>query len=101
MAICDVCGLPEELCVCEAIAREAQKIKVYTTKRKFGKLMTVIEGIEERDIDLKELLRKLKTACACGGTYKDKRIELQGDHKARVKEMLMKIGFSSDLIELR
>ena len=101
MAICDVCGLPEELCVCEAIAREAQKIKVYTTKRRFGKLMTVIEGMDERDIDLKDLLRKLKTACACGGTYKDEKIELQGDHKARVKKMLMKVGFSSDLIELR
>lgn len=101
MAICDVCGLPEELCVCEAIAREAQKIRIYTTKRKFGKLMTVIEGMDERDIDLKDLLKKLKTACACGGTYKDRKIELQGDHKVKVKNMLMKIGFSSDLIELR
>ncbi len=101
MAICDVCGLPEELCVCEAIAREAQKIRIYTTKRKFGKLMTVVEGMDERDIDLKDLLKKLKTACACGGTYKDRKIELQGDHKVKVKNMLMKIGFSSDLIELR
>ncbi|MFQ6135813.1 MAG: stress response translation initiation inhibitor YciH [Candidatus Hydrothermarchaeales archaeon] len=99
MAICDVCGLPEELCVCEDIAREAQKIKVSTVKRKFGKTMTVVEGIDEKDIDLRELVKRLKTECACGGTYKDRRIELQGDHREKVKEILQKIGFPSDLVE--
>lgn len=101
MAVCEVCGLPKELCVCEDIAREAQKIKVYTTRRKFGKLMTVVEGIDDRSIDLKELVKILKTECACGGTFKDKRIELQGDHKEKVKDMLLRIGFSHDLIEVK
>ena len=34
--ICDVCGLPEELCVCEEIAREVQSLKVFTVRRRFG-----------------------------------------------------------------
>lgn len=101
MDVCEVCGLPKELCVCEDIAREAQRIKVYTTKRKFGKLMTVVEGIDDRDIDLKELVKKLKSECACGGTYKNKQIELQGDHKNKVKDMLLRFGFSSELIDIR
>jgi translation initiation factor 1 len=101
MAVCDVCGLPTELCVCEDIAREAQKIEVYTTKRKFGKLMTVVEGIDSKNIDLKDLVKDLKTRCACGGTAKEDRIELQGDHKRQVKEMLLKKGFTEDLIEVR
>jgi translation initiation factor 1 len=101
MAVCEVCGLPKELCVCEDIAREVQKIKVYTTKRKFGKLMTVVEGIDGKSIDLKELVKTLKTKCACGGTLKDKRIELQGDQKKRVRDMLLRIGFSQELIELQ
>ncbi len=101
MAVCEVCGLPEELCVCEDIAREVQKIKVYTTKRKFGKLMTVVEGIDGKSIDLKELVKTLKTECACGGTLKDKRIELQGDQKRKVRDMLLRIGFSQELIELQ
>jgi translation initiation factor 1 len=100
MEVCEVCGLPKELCVCEEIAREAQKIKVYTTKRTFGKLMTVIEGINERDIDLKDLVKTLKTECACGGTFKDGRIELQGDHKEKVRKMLLRIGFSNNLIQV-
>lgn len=101
MGVCEVCGLPKELCVCEDIAREVQKIKVYTAKRKFGKLMTVVEGIDDRNIDLKELVKTLKTECACGGTFKDNRVELQGDHKEKVRSMLMRIGFSEDLIEVR
>lgn len=101
MAVCEVCGLPDELCVCEDIARETQKIKVYTTKRRFGKLMTVIEGINDKDIDLKELVKKFKTECACGGTTKDGRIELQGDHAEKARTMLMAAGFSPELINVR
>ena len=86
--ICDVCGLPEELCVCEEIAREVQTVKVFTVRRRFGKLMTIIEGIDEHDIDIKELT-------------KNGQIELQGDHKVRVKEVLSDMGFSSDTIEIR
>ena len=69
--ICDVCGLPEELCVCEEIAREVQAVKVFTVRRRFGKLMTIIEGIDEHDIDIKELTKTLKAKCACGGTAKN------------------------------
>jgi translation initiation factor 1 len=101
MDVCDICGLPKELCVCEDIARESQKIRVYTARRKFGKLMTVVEGIDSKNINLKDLVKTLKTECACGGTFKEKRIELQGDHKKKVKNMLMKIGFSEDLIEIK
>jgi translation initiation factor 1 len=100
MAVCDVCGLPEELCVCEEIAREVQKIKVYSVRRKFGKMMTVIEGIDSKNIALKELVKGLKTDCACGGTYKDGRIELQGAHTNKVKDALIKLGFSEESIQL-
>ena len=56
MKICEICGLPEDLCVCEEIAREVQKVKVYTVRRRFGKLMTIVEGIDEHDIDIRELV---------------------------------------------
>jgi translation initiation factor 1 len=94
MAVCDVCGLPEELCVCEEIAREVQKIKVYSVR------LTVIEGIDSKNIALKELVKGLKTDCACGGTYKDGRIELQGAHTNKVKDALIKLGFSEESIQL-
>ena len=99
--ICPRCGLPKELCVCEEIAKEEQKIKIYVTKRRFGKLMTIIEGFDTSVIDLKELAKKLKDICACGGTVKKDSIELQGDHRRKVEQALIKMGFSKNTIEVR
>jgi len=99
--ICPKCGLPKELCVCEAIAKESQIIKVYIIKKKFGKKYTVIEGIDSKEIDMKDLTKKLKTKFACGGTAKEGKIELQGDHKQRVKENLVQMGFSQETIDIR
>lgn len=99
--ICPVCGLPKELCVCEEIAMEEQQIRIYTTRRRFGKLMTILEGIDRKDIDLKDLCTQLKTKCACGGTVKGGRIELQGDQKRRALNILVKIGFSEDMIDMK
>ena len=101
MKICEICGLPKDLCVCEEIAREVQKVKVYAVRRRFGKLMTIVEGIDEHDIDIRELTKVLKSKCACGGTSKKGQIELQGDQKRKVKEVLAGMGFSSDTIEIK
>ena len=92
--ICNVCGLPTELCVCEEIAREQQEINIYTVSRRYGKLVTIVEGIDSSDIDLEDLGKKLKAACASGGTVKEDRIELQGNHKRRVKKVLNEMGFN-------
>jgi translation initiation factor 1 len=80
--------------MCEQIAKEQQKIRILTDTRRYGKLVTVVEGIDSTDIDMDDLARKLKTKCAAGGTHKDGRIELQGDHKKKVKEVLEELGFS-------
>ena len=98
---CSTCGLPKELCVCETIAKESQKIQVGLIKKKFGKKNTVIKGINEHEVNLKELAKKLKSHFACGGTAKDGIIELQGDHLKMIKSELVKLGFSPDTIETR
>ena len=86
--------MPEELCMCEQIAKEQQKIRILTDTRRYGKIVTVVEGIDATDIDMDDLARKLKTRCAAGGTAKEGRIELQGEHKRKVKEVLQELGFS-------
>ena len=99
--VCPKCGLVKELCVCEAIAKESQKIRVYLEKKKFNKVYTIIEGLDEKEINFKDLAKKLKSEFACGGTAKQGKIELQGDHKNKAKDALIKAGFPPDAIEAR
>jgi translation initiation factor 1 len=97
--ICTTCGLPQDLCVCEAIAKENQKISVTIERKKFRKEYTIINGITS-DIDIKDLGKQLKNKLACGGTVKDGVIELQGSHMREVREFLIKQGFAAEMIEL-
>lgn len=97
--VCQKCGLPKELCVCETISKEAQKIRVYTIQKRFGKHSTIVAGLDEKTISLKDLTKKLKSTLACGGTWKDGKIELQGSHIPKVKELLVREGFSRESIE--
>lgn len=97
--ICDKCGLPESLCVCETIAKEKEKIRVSTIRRRYGKFITVVDGIA-KDADPKSVLKQLKQKLACGGTMKNNTIELQGNHKGKVKNILMKLGFPEEQIDV-
>ena len=94
-----ITGLPKELDVWENIAKSEQRIKVVIEKRKFGKLITVISGIDPKAVDIKDVAKKLKSKLACGGTVKDNKIELQGEHKEKAKAELVKIGFAKDSVE--
>lgn len=98
VGVCNQCGLPSDLCVCETIAREQQKITVGIEKRKFGKKYTVVKGFKS-EVNIDEIFRKLKSKFACGGTAKTGQIELQGDHKARMKAALIDLGFPEETIE--
>ena len=96
--ICPKCGLPKDLCICETMAREEEKIRVSIAEKRFRKKVTVIEGISG-DVDIKNVLKELKTRLACGGTYKNKTVELQGNHLKRIKDLLVKLGFPAEKIE--
>lgn len=99
MGVCSQCGLPQDLCVCEAIAREQQKITAKLEKRKFGKKYTIITGIK-KEVNINEITRKLKFKFACGGTTKSGQIELQGDHRSRIVSVLVECGFPEETIEV-
>lgn len=99
--ICVTCGLPEELCVCQDIAKESQRITVSVDKRRFRKEYTIITGLDEGEIDVKELAKALKHKFACGGTAKDGRIELQGNHLTEVAGALIDQGFAPETIDVR
>jgi len=88
--VCPICGLPKELCICKA--KKEEKIVVTTEKRSFGKIVTIISGISG---DLKQTAKYLKSKLGCGGTIKNGVIELQGDHRRRIKELLNSLGYKN------
>ena len=98
MEICPKCGLPEQACVCEQMVKSSQRIRVSTDRKRYGKIVTVVTGFES-DINVKKIAKALKNELACGGTYKDEKIELQGDHTKKIKPILVNLGFEEDSIE--
>lgn len=96
-----VTGLPKELGVFDDIKKEDQEITVSIVRKKFGKKYTLVEGINQNEVDLKDVSKKLKTKFACGGTAKDGVIELQGDHRRNMADELSKLGFDKQQIKVK
>lgn len=100
-SICPNCSLPKELCICEQISKEETVIKVKIQRRRYGRKVTVIEGFDANEVDLPDLLTKLKSANACGGTVKRNILELQGDHRRQIRKLLIKWGYPGENIVIQ
>ena len=96
-----ITGLPKELGAWDNIAKESQQITVKLEKRKFGKAYTIVTGLNQSEVSIKDLAKKLKNKLACGGTGKDGAVELQGNHIRVVREELVKLGFPLETIKVR
>ncbi|NEU57007.1 stress response translation initiation inhibitor YciH [Halorussus sp. MSC15.2] len=92
--ISDVSGLPDELGIDEDLGRAEQRLAVRVEERTYGKAMTIVEGFDDSSVDVGDLASTLKSRLATGGTVDEGRIELQGDHRERVGEILRDEGFN-------
>jgi translation initiation factor 1 len=59
-----------------------------------GKAVTTISGVPVNDADLRALAGRLKKRCGVGGSAKDGVIEIQGDHREVVVEVLKAEGYA-------
>jgi translation initiation factor 1 len=91
-------GLPMQAIEWEDLAKSSQNIRVTTDKKRYGKIVTVVSGFD-KSIDIKKIAKALKNELACGGTFKDNAIELQGNHVKKIKPILVKLGFEENSIE--
>ena len=62
-------------------------------KGRAGKTVTVLEGFTRDYFYLEQLASRLKQTCGTGGTLKDLKIEIQGDFRNRIRDLLVKEGF--------
>jgi translation initiation factor 1 len=96
--ICRGCGQPERGCRCGQAssdpvpARPVAKLRM-EKKGRGGKVVTVVFGLPNNAAFLKDLSQELKRACGTGGTATDDGVELQGDLRERVREVLLGKGF--------
>ena len=99
--LCERCGADVKTCTCppatEAeidVAPQKQRLIVKLEKRKRGKLVTVIAGLQLSNAKTAKLLTQLKSELGTGGTSPEAEIiELQGDQVARTRVILEKLGF--------
>jgi len=96
--MCPDCGKPIAVCVCrrnsafpkgDGIVRVSRE-----TKGRKGKGVTLITGVPLNEIELKFLARELKVKCGSGGTVKHGVIEIQGDHRDTLAELLRQEGWT-------
>jgi translation initiation factor 1 len=75
-----------------------QDLRVQATRAgRKGKTVTVITGFSSKPETLTQLLKQLKSQCGSGGTIKDNTIEIQGDHKQKILDLLVKLGYKAKI----
>ena len=94
-SVCSVCGWPEKDCRCSsrnAAAEEKVPAKIAARlrieHRGPGKTVTLVEGLPRNRSFLEDVARELKRSCGTGGRAGEASIELQGDQRERVRELL-------------
>lgn len=72
------------------------RIRRETSGRK-GKGVTTISGVPVDDKAFEQLAKQLKQLCGTGGTVKDRVIEIQGDHREKIRDALTRLGYTVKL----
>jgi len=73
-----------------------QQVRVQTSRKgRGGKTVTVITGFQAKPETLADLLKQLKAQCGAGGAVKDNEIEIQGDHRDKLVQLLNQLGYKA------
>jgi len=96
--VCPKCGWPAADCRCSARLDEPVPERVTArlrleTKGRGGKTVTVIDGLPRNAAFVAALAAELRRACGTGGTAAAGAVELQGDHRERVRGLLAARGW--------
>ncbi|QTP53518.1 translation initiation factor Sui1 [Billgrantia sulfidoxydans] len=102
--ICPHCRQPQDECRCAELAEQKRiaaldgivRLRRETSGRK-GKGVTTVTGLPLASAELKAMAKNLKKRCGTGGSVHDGVIEIQGDHRERLKAELERLGYTVKL----
>ena len=63
-------------------------------KHRGGKVVSIIKGFAMKEDEIEIVAKKLKAFCGSGGSAKDNEIIIQGDHREKILQWLLKNGYS-------
>lgn len=98
--MCPNCQQPEKQCQCrepEKVSLTDGVVRLRLDRKRKGAGVSQIEGLGIAGAELKKLAKELKAKCATGGAIKDGVVEIQGDHRQRLKELLEAKGYQVKL----
>jgi translation initiation factor 1 len=76
-----------------------QQLRVQLDKSmRAGKQVTLVTGFTGKTGDIEALGKLLKTKCGVGGSVKDREIIIQGDHRDKIVQILIKEGYKAKRI---
>ncbi len=58
-----------------------------------GSPVSIVKNLVLSDEDMKALAKRIKQECGTGGTVENGVIEIQGDQRRRIAEILQKLGY--------
>ena len=67
------------------------------SKGRGGKGVSLVKNLILSEKDMKTLAKKLKQSCGSGGTVKNGMIEIQGEHRKKIAEVLEKLGYKTKI----
>jgi translation initiation factor 1 len=99
--LCPRCGWPADDCHCASSLGEPAEavpekitVRLRIENRASGKSVTVVDGLPQNAAFLEALAKEMKRACGTGGQTVEKGIELQGDQRERLRNLLGKKGWT-------
>ena len=97
--LCPKCGWPADDCRCASSNPPAEPVpakmiaNLRLEKRASGRRVTVVDGLPRNAAFLDGLAKELKRACGAGGSAAEGSVEIQGDQRERLRDLLMEKGW--------
>lgn len=78
----------------EMVPKAEQKLTITLDKKqRGGKMVTLVKGFSVKDSEINDLAKSLRSFCGSGGSAKNSEIIIQGDHREKILQWLLKNGY--------